>query len=302
MDFDRSWEALLQPEEATSYFDLWPDLPPFDPSLPGYRSANAWWLAEFSRLVYRRDPGDPLESSPQTDGLTRKNQLERVGWEEVDFQALPEAQFNILRPQAAGDRPFVVVAFRGTHDLEDVFTDLKVARKDWLGNTQVHAGFKDAYDEIAEVLASSLRPALGDVVFTGHSLGGALASLAATVRQPLVLYTFGCPLVGDPSFAALLSPAWAYRLVDAQDVVPTVPPVELGFAHGGLEHPLVSADPPSPAPAAERWLLDFLTRKIGIPKEDLKLAFPGSPPAFLSDHAPVNYVAAIEQEGAPAEG
>ena len=296
MDVDRTWDALLKPEESSVYFDRWPEIPPFDPSSPGYSPVNAWWLAELSRLMYRRDPGDPLEPDPQTDGLTRKSALERVGWEELDYQALPGAQFNVTRPRTSGKRPFVVVAFRGTHDLQDVLTDLKVAQEDWLGTTRVHAGFKDAYDQIAGNLLSSLRPELGEVVFTGHSLGGALASLAATARAPLGLYTFGCPRVGNESFGALLSPAWAYRLVHDKDIVPTVPPVPLGFAHGGLEHPIVVTEASAHDPGAAARLFEFIALELEKAHIDLTRAFPDAPPAFLSDHAPVNYVAAIERE------
>jgi hypothetical protein len=74
-----------------------------------------------------------------------------------------------------------------------------------------------------------------EVYITGHSLGGAMASLVATelvlkklVSTPPVLYTFGQPRTGDGKFAALVTKSIprAYRVVNANDPVPHVPPCD----------------------------------------------------------------------------
>lgn len=68
---------------------------------------------------------------------------------------------------------------------------------------------------------------------TGHSLGGALGVLAAaafyySLRRPVTgLYTFGQPRVGDMKFAVTFDSqllARHYRFVNAEDIVPHVPP------------------------------------------------------------------------------
>eukprot|EP00170_Pyropia_yezoensis_P008149 contig_33917_g8176 len=74
--------------------------------------------------------------------------------------------------------------------------------------------------------------AAGEAVFTGHSLGGALATLAAADvaarhpgGRPPVLYSFGQPKVGDAAFGAAvdaLLPA-AFRVVNDVDVVARAP-------------------------------------------------------------------------------
>ena len=56
--------------------------------------------------------------------------------------------------------------------------------------------------EVAEVATSPTNPAFPSVWYTGHSLGGALASLAtAQMRRQEVpvdgLYTFGQPRTGS---------------------------------------------------------------------------------------------------------
>jgi len=55
-------------------------------------------------------------------------------------------------------------------------------------------------------------------------------------------YTFGAPRVGDDAFwRTLRTPL--HRVVNGRDIVPTVPPRRLGYAHGGAPHLLTAAGP-----------------------------------------------------------
>ncbi|MCX5893209.1 MAG: lipase family protein, partial [Deltaproteobacteria bacterium] len=91
----------------------------------------------------------------------------------------------------------------------------------------MHRGFQAALDEVWERLHDYLEGkenARRTVWFTGHSLGAALATLAAS-RYGKVrgLYTFGSPRVGDLDFKqAFLVPT--YRFVNHDDLVTRVPP------------------------------------------------------------------------------
>lgn len=91
------------------------------------------------------------------------------------------------------------------------------------------------------------------ILLTGHSLGGALATLCAYELahleladaaasggvERLVVYNFGSPRVGSGAFAshfdASLPDAW--RVVNAADLIPRVPRL-LGYAHVGHSVPL----------------------------------------------------------------
>lgn len=119
--------------------------------------------------------------------------------------------------------------------------------------------------QIEAVLAEAL-PDGGQVLLTGHSLGGALAQLAAvaiaaasTPQRPLrpLLVTFAAPAIGDMRFAAELraaaEPCGGLRVYNADDPIPPVTAM-FGYRHAGL--PIVRAQtrrrarrarpPPSP--------------------------------------------------------
>jgi len=102
----------------------------------------------------------------------------------------------------------------------------------------VHSGFKEALKEVWDPQGradedKALKPYLDtisntdgrrrSVWFTGHSLGGALATLAADqYGSGAELYTFGSPRVGDRTFADHFR-VNAYRFVNNDDVVTKVP-------------------------------------------------------------------------------
>ncbi len=102
-----------------------------------------------------------------------------------------------------------------------------------------HRGFMEALEEIWEpmftaidaVVAKQDRP----LFITGHSLGGALALLAAWRLQRQMIpihnvYTFGAPMVGDQIAAKAFEkefPNRIYRYVDGGDMVPLLPTVSM---------------------------------------------------------------------------
>ena len=79
----------------------------------------------------------------------------------------------------------------------------------------MHAGFLTSYNSVARTVVNSVRDQLNQhagykVVTVGHSLGGALASLAAVALKanfpdvPLRVYTYGQPRTGDRAYANLV--------------------------------------------------------------------------------------------------
>jgi len=144
---------------------------------------------------------------------------------------------------------FVVVAFRGTSSRAQLMTDmqarLNVARVAVDGRcVRVHAGFYAAFRKIESKLREVLtaQDEAKAVYLTGHSLGGALALVAAAAfggndklgDRIAAVYTFGAPRVGGADFPNLVK-APHYRVVNSGDVVPLVPPNWFtGYVHTGM--------------------------------------------------------------------
>jgi hypothetical protein len=91
----------------------------------------------------------------------------------------------------------------------------------------------------AATARATANDASGSIEITGHSLGAALATLytlenALTDKIPNPgLCTFASPFVGDAAFAAAFNGLGltSWRIVNAPDIVPNLPPEILGFTH-----------------------------------------------------------------------
>jgi predicted lipase len=297
MDFDNSWNALLKPGEATVYFDGL-NQEAFQVDATDYSKINAWWLAEFSRLVYRQEADEIKEAFT---GPTRQEILNQVGFEEVEFfnkaaKGKGDTQCAILK-RVTANAPFAVLVFRGTTNLVDWLTNIRATPDQWPRGGMVHEGFKGALELVwADVKAVLEQPEYINcpLFYTGHSLGAALATLAASLKRPRALYTFGSPLTGDSDFAESLSEVAVYRVVNNRDKVTTVPPARVFHQFGELHYIThdsdMLVDPDDEVVAIDRREGDHLSIFSRGWYEQLT-----KPPECLADHAPVNYVAHLER-------
>ena len=133
------------------------------------------------------------------------------------------------------DKDIACVAFRGTEPTQwsDIKADLKI-RKVKVPTGFVHRGFKDALDEVWEDVLKWLNEQKREsVFFTGHSLGGALATLAASRWNTITthLYTYGSPRVGGRKFVKSFLSSDRYRFRNNNDIVTRVPFEILGYKH-----------------------------------------------------------------------
>ncbi|KAF8628987.1 hypothetical protein AX15_003610 [Amanita polypyramis BW_CC] len=125
---------------------------------------------------------------------------------------------------------------------------------------RVHTGFLISWCSIApEVIELLIAQAHShphyDLVTVGHSLGGALATLAAVslkLKFPdhkVRTYSYGSPRVGNKEFADFINTNFgkdAFRVVHTSDGVPTIIPKSLGYHHHGIEY-WETHDPPAAA-------------------------------------------------------
>ncbi len=287
MQRQATWESIFKPGRAGDFFE---PAPPgnFDPAAAGFSPVNAWWLSELSRLVYRRDAGEP-----GADGrlAARSQILARVGLrEQATFYR--RGIFAALIVSDTGTvPPFGALVFRGSSGrLDNWMANFDTRPQPWPPGGRVHAGFKAALLGIWPEILDALRGLQSPAFYTGHSLGAALATLAASLRPPRAVYTFGSPRVGDAGFARLMEAVPVYRLAGARDIVTRIPPAifPFGYRHVGLALPLrEDRDRPAvqPSPA-----LDVAADPAPWPRSLDRL---GRPPVFLADHAPVRYTDAV---------
>lgn len=125
-----------------------------------------------------------------------------------------------------------VVAFQGTTELAQwasYITEFGASPCSLVGGL-TFAPFEAWSNEIAGRLRTQVD-ANARLAFVGHSLGGAMAIVCAAKLAAMgfprpVVYTSGCPFVGDQDFTAAYQPT-AHNLIKVGDIVPALPPSAL---------------------------------------------------------------------------
>lgn len=234
-----------------------------DKSLPSYRKAysdrTAWLMACCSELAYiKYNPLLPkelqkdyfLESIEKLLGNSNKAALSKLidlvayDHEKEKQNLINELQLlrmSLLETYDAGgtqailidQADYVILAFRGTEptSIRDIRSDAKGVTVPCESGGKVHSGFKRAYELVSLDIQTRLKQddcKNKPLFITGHSLGGALATIAAKRLSHeeggiAACYTFGCPRVGDEEWVSGLKPP-VYRLVNAADSVTMLPP------------------------------------------------------------------------------
>lgn len=118
----------------------------------------------------------------------------------------------------------IIVVFRGTTNVQDWMVNLDVWQEPFMYG-KVHSGFREALDVVWDDVKNAVQDSR-TLYVTGHSLGGALATMAAARFGAASdgLYTFGSPRVGDKDFAKAFNAVHrSYRFVNNNDIVPRIP-------------------------------------------------------------------------------
>jgi triacylglycerol lipase len=229
----------------------------------------------------------------------------------------------------AGGRGATFVTFAGSDPLkfEDWITDFDAVKS----ATDVHDGFQETIKNVWPTIEAAIKTAITNrptseqnLFFTGHSLGGALAIVAAAHLRanaapeikglPTTVYTFGSPRTGGAGFFGEYPlNDFTFRLVHGTDIVATVPAPQPGdYRHvgqcmqcqtGGIfdaQTPVLTPDENKPDVIESsiqagidgfRSLAAFrLIRHIGPRPLDL---LAGLLPTMVRDHVPANYFRAL---------
>ncbi len=271
--YNPSKEALIHPGEADDFFER--GRPATEPAL----------CAELSRLAYCRRKGVVGQI------------LAGIGFASTEFFATAEWDEDGAHALLTVGGDLAVLAFRGTEsdDPTNIIADAKFWPVDWRSAGRVHVGFadilsdpNDVWPDISRAIEKVNTPRL---VFTGHSLGAALATLAASLHRPDSLYTFGSPYVGNGEFRDSMNDVAVHRYVDCCDLVPRVPPKL--YQHVGLLHYIDRLGNVSREPDHEMMNEDQSIAWREYLFEYEGWFSPNVPVRDLADHAPINYVSPL---------
>ena len=260
---------------------------------------SAGLCAELSRLAYaRKAPSRELDQQQITSVLTR------IGFAQCHFFESTNSRggthcFTAVGTEPSSGAQVGLVVFRGTDadDPRDIGDDADLLLIPWAPGGRVHRGFAGALQEVEAELGPVVKAMACPVRFTGHSLGAALATLAASLYRPAIaqssaLHTFGSPRVGDAGFTATLAGMSGRRFKDCTDIVTQVPLEAMGYAHVGPPHYInrdgeISFDPPDSviledqAEGEIEYLRDYALKPGNVRLRN------------LADHIPLNYVFAV---------
>jgi len=279
---------VTHPESDTEYMHFQPqmtdgstrravDVTPFDAAARGFSPVNAWWLADAALLSY-------WDANVATTRFREQAGLESEFFTNGGTQAY-----------VAWNDSAVIVAFRGTQPNQqaDIWSDVDFVPTAWANGGKVHEGFAAALDAVWTAIAARLQALDGRTVwFAGHSLGAAVATLAADRFGPAAsAYTLGSPRVGDPEFVAGFNERHArrsFRYVNHHDVVTHVPPSRWGFGHVDSEQHFDADGRTGGVSLRGADVLEAAARHLA---EQVDLIVSGSslvPPSVI-DHTPRRY-------------
>ena len=160
---------------------------------------------------------------------------------------------------ADSSRGLTILSFRGSESVRNFIADADfptTPTPDLCATCAIDTGFYTSWVEARGGILTHLASATAAnptfrLVITGHSLGGAIAAIAAAeVRksgQIADLYTYGQPRIGGADVSDFItnqSPSLGnnFRVTHYDDPVPRLPPLALGFRHLSPEYYISSGN------------------------------------------------------------
>jgi hypothetical protein len=232
--------------------------------------AVALKCANLCKEIYRDFSGLRFSDYPDIDPVFVESQ----------DNGFTDTQVSILN-ELTSDRLYIV--FRGSDKSIDWINNFQFRQQiypygDGNSEVQFHRGFMMAYFAVRKPLLEAMDKFVGQhVIATGHSLGGALATIAALDIQynlaqkralSFEVYTFGAPRVGNQAMVKSYNGRLpnTSRFIYGWDIVTRIPRTWQGFDHVDKAIQLGS-----------RWTWQVLSRRI-------------------NDHSIDGYIAGLEAE------
>ena len=157
--------------------------------------------------------------------------FKEMGYPNHKFYNVHGAQVHVVWNQDE-----MVICFRGTEPSEfsDITADLNAFPDRAQVGGWVHNGFQNELEKVWPNVNTMFRDngKNKELFICGHSLGGAMATVAASRLNPTALFTYGSPRVGTKKFCANIT-CEHHRHVNNNDIVTKVPFAIMGYKHHG---------------------------------------------------------------------
>lgn len=141
----------------------------------------------------------------------------------------------------------IYVTFRGTSDACDLLDVLDIRPKKLMNDIYVHTGFAQQFMSLESKLTVDIKDIIAShpierIVFAGHSMGGAIAIIAAAyygnlfATTHITCHTFGCPSVGNDAFVKWYAHNVdeSIRLEIEEDLIPLISINDFKHIPGGV--------------------------------------------------------------------
>ena len=259
---------------------------------------NAYWMARLARAVYISKD----DNSPDDEAI-----LEDLRAEDPKFQRIEGVSKSSAQAAFVEHEDYLCMTFRGT---DTTMNDWEAAR-DWIDNLKAfpkqtsfgrfHMGFYQSFEDVWNSLKNAYdlasKKKSRPLFFTGHSLGGAMASIAAAKRVGEDLpftstYTFGQPRAMTRKTAQAVNAECLnrfFRFQNNNDIVTRLPARLMGYSHIGTFIYIKEEGDLDHEPGYWLRFLDSMHGIVDYVRDD------DSDKSILGDHDMDNYLEAIKE-------
>ena len=254
--------------------------------------SNAYWMATLAREVYKKKSSSDFTPDETSILQTLKN-------EDPDFLSVRGVSKNSAQAALIEHQNYFCIAFRGTDEIVDWLDNINAFRTQVLFG-EFHRGFwnslEDVWHDLYERYQTLKKEKHARPLFlTGHSLGGAMATMAAAklVHEDLPftsVYTFGQPRAMNREASRIFNmecKSRFFRFQHNNDIVTRIPARVMGYSHVGTYIYISEEGELHNDPGFWFRFLDYFDGAVNAVTED------GID--VIADHDMTNYVNAIKK-------
>ena len=254
-------------------------------------SGNAYWMARLSKEVY-------LKKSERDPAPDEGKILANLKKDDEKFISVLGVDKNSAQAALVEHEDYLCMVFRGTDELSDWLDNINAfSTKKLFG--EFHCGFWNSVEDVWQLINGKFRYLQEErkrpLFITGHSLGGAMATIAAAKfiheDKPFTsVYTFGQPRALSRETAQIFNiecKSRFFRFHNNNDIVTRVPARLMGYSHVGSY--LYITEDQEIHPEVGFWFR-FVDQIDGVIKDIKEKGLDG-----IKDHDMSEYLKAVEK-------